>query len=508
MLLDRAESDSHTGMSGNVRPNILWLMTDQQPATTIGLYGNGTICTPHLDRLAREGVRFDRMYVAAYPCSPSRASLMTGLHGHRHGVVMNDVLLDEALATLGSICREAGYLTAYFGKWHLGGVMERHGDGDGRCLKRMRDAEQFAFAEASGGGGEDEPCAGFAHWIGGWRHYRDHLRRVGFGREVDENESLGAHVILPSGPDSEHSFSLLPAEHHVEAFIADSAVRFIGQWSRCHSRPFAAVVSFYGPHLPVTPPRPWDEMYAAGQVPEPIGLDEDLSAKPASQHRSRKSFADGWSTAQYVDYVRRYWGFVSYIDEQIGRVLAALEATGELDNTIVVFVSDHGDMMGEHGLIYKLTGAVYEILMRCPLVMRYPPGLTGASVCAQLVSSIDVLPSVLELAGVVGPADLDGRSFVGKLGNPQIAHRQRVFTDIMNKGHMVSDGRWKYGIHWAWDEAEELYDLVADPEERRNLVRERSCSDRVRAMRGHIGQWLEETGHPYAKVLGGRLFSS
>ncbi len=167
--------------------------------------------------------------------------------------------------------------------------------------------------------------------------------------------------------------------------------------------------------------------------------------------------------------MRRYWGFVSYIDQQIGRVLRALDYSQERDNTIVVFCSDHGDMLGEHGLIYKLTGAVYDNLLRTPLILRYPTELVGHTSCPQLMSNVDVLPSVLELAGIAAPAGIDGRSFFPTIDDAGIVHRDKVFTDIMSKGVMVCDGQWKYGFHWAVGCDDELYNLHADPHEQQNL---------------------------------------
>jgi arylsulfatase len=492
-------------MPANDTPNILWIMTDQQPVGTVGAFGNPTIKTPHIDRMAHEGVRFDQAFIAAYPCGPSRASLLTGLYAHNHGAVTNEVLLDEALPSLGNLCAETGYQTAYLGKWHLGGLMTRHGDG--WYSRRIPNDEQFTFEPVDGGTGEDESCTGFSEWIGGWRHYRDYLRQVGFGKQVDEHRALGQHNALPSGPDSEHSFSLIPQEHHVEAFIADQAERYIRAAADSGRQPFAAVVSFYGPHLPVTPPRPWDELYAMADVPVPFGIDEDLTAKPANQAEARSRFADGWTTEQYIDYVRRYWGFVSYIDEQIGRVLRALDETGQAENTIVVFASDHGDMIGEHGLIYKLTGAVYDTLMRTPLIVRYPKHLAAGGVCSQLISSIDILPTVLDLAGIEVPSGLDGRSFMPSIRDPKQVHRPRVFTDVMNKGLIVFDGRWKYGFHWALDNAQELYDLHDDPHEQHNRAHDATCASIVKDLRAHLIHWLRTTGHPYAEPISQRILA-
>ena len=266
-------------------------------------------------------------------------------------------------------------------------------------------------------------------------------------------------------------------------------------------------MSFYGPHLPVAPPRPWDTLYSLETIPEPVGIGEDLSAKPRCQSESRVQYAAGWTRAQYLDYVSRYWGFVSYIDVQIGRVLAALEETGQAENTIVVFTSDHGDMLGEHGLIYKLSGAVYDVLMRVPLIVRYPRAIAADTSNRQLISNIDVLPSVLEFAGLDCPPDLDGRSFCARIADHQATHRRRIYTDVIDKGLMVRDGRWKYGVHWALDDLDELYDLESDPHEQENLALQPSYRERVEQMRQQIVRWLHQTQHPYAGPIGQRILA-
>jgi len=488
-------------MSSCDKPNIVWILTDQQPVTTVGSYGNKTIRTPHIDSLADGGVQFERAYVASFPCSPSRASLLSGLYAHHHGVVTNDVLLDEEIATLGSLCRAGGYETAYFGKWHLGGVMYRHDDA--WYWQRVDSSEKFTFKKVSGGTGEDASSSGFDHWVGGWQHYRDYLRTVGFSNEVEKYPGLGAHMLLPSttNRDYMHNVCPIPAEHHVESFISGEATRFIHHCAQLEKRPFAMVVSFYGPHLPVAPPRPWDEMYSLDEVPEPVGIKENLSSKPKNQAACRKTYADGWTKEQFKDYVRRYWGFVSYIDQQAGRVLQALEDTRQTEKTIVVFTSDHGDMIGEHGIIYKMPGAGYDILLRVPLVIRFPGHMPRAKSVPQFVSNIDVLPSVLELAGIDCPSTIDGSSFLPVVRGLQTVHRQEIYCDIANTGFMIREGRWKYCYHWALDTMDELYDLKADPHEESNLVADPSQDRRLTAMRERIILWLHESGHPYVEPI-------
>ncbi len=186
------------------RPSLLWIMTDQHPLSGVAAYGNAIIKTPSLDRIAAEGVRFDRFFISSFPCSPSRATLLTGRYAHSHGVVRNDILLSDEIPSLGTILKRAGYATGYVGKWHLSGHMYRDVPGrkpfDGAwCWRRIGHPRAFHFEKVRGGTGEDAPQHGFDYWRGGFKHYHAHLRKVGLGHMVEQNPTIGNHNIAPSG---------------------------------------------------------------------------------------------------------------------------------------------------------------------------------------------------------------------------------------------------------------------------------------------------------------------
>ena len=156
------------------------------------------------------------------------------------------------------------------------------------------------------------------------------------------------------------------------AFFSEKTEQFIRQ-HQDSDQPWAAVLSFFGPHLPVAPPQPWDTMYSLDDVPLPSNLYDSLENKPVYQRQPQLQYVLGqWNEEQYKDYIRRYWGYAGYIDSQIGRVLQALDDTGQWDNTIIVFTTDHGDMIGAHGMIYKLGGNAYEELFHVPAIIRIP----------------------------------------------------------------------------------------------------------------------------------------
>lgn len=260
------------------RPNILYIMTDQQPLSGVAAYGNPVIKTPVLDTLARSGCVFDQLYIVAFPCSPSRTSQLSGRYAHNHGVTTNDILFDEKVPCLGDICRSAGYQTAYFGKWHLGGNIYRRpnskktqGLGDEWYMQREPSDVGYEFKKVPGGFGEDRPQHGFDTWVGGWKQYRDYLAEAGFGQLLEKIPYLGGHNDAPSGKEGTHTYSLLPEEHHVDAFLAKQTEQFV-RGRAGNPQPWCAVLSFYGPHLPVAPPKPWDTMYSLDQVTLPPTL--------------------------------------------------------------------------------------------------------------------------------------------------------------------------------------------------------------------------------------------
>ena len=487
------------------RLNLLWIMTDQQPVSTIHAYGNETIRTPNLDRIASAGARFDRCHIAAFPCSPSRACMWTGRYSHNHGVLQNDVPLADDVPALGDIMKAAGYATGYVGKWHLAGNMYRGRKGRDPLAgewywKRVPDPAGFKYEKAPGGTGEDAPHHGFDTWAGGWKHYRSYLREAGLGQLVDES-TVGNHNDLPSGPEGTHIHSKLPAEHHMASFFAREAVRFIED-QKDAADPFALVVSFYGPHLPVAPPKPWDEMYSLEDAPLPPNHDDDLKGKPGRQLGNRRCYRHPeWSEAQFRDYVRRYWGYCSYIDQQIGRVLDALDAAGKADDTIVLFTSDHGDMLTAHGFVFKLCWCGYDELLRVPLLVRWPGRVKPGTRCDALVSSVDILPTLLDMMDVPAPAGVEGRSFAPLLTGDAKEHRQAVFCNSMEKNLTAVTDTWKYVLNWNPRDLDELYDLGQDPGELDNLAYDQAHAGVVKEMQGRLADWLRESAHPYAGTI-------
>lgn len=506
------------------KPNILVIMTDQQPVSCVGAYGNSIIRTPHLDMLADSGHLFENFYIAAFPCSPSRASLLTGRFLHHHNVFTNNVRLDPRIPTLGSILSSKGYLTGYFGKAHLGGSMyvgRTGGDGidylheAGGPLdpvgddigpywhyNRVQSDSGWIPQSADGGPGEDEAQVGFEVWQGGWKNYKNWLLKNG---QDSFAYWAGNHDDLQSAPEGTHMYSRLGEEYHMANFFTSETEKFIR--SDKSGKPWAAVLSYFGPHLPVAPPKPWDTLYALNQAILPDNFEDDLSGKPARQSEISKSYFNSpWTDDQFKDYIRRYWGYCGYIDEQIGRIFNLLMTTGQWQNTLIIFTSDHGDMLAGHGMIFKLAANGYEELFNVPAIIKLPKAQEAGKRHQALTSSVDLLPTILQAANISIPDSMDGESLIPLIESDSKDWRNAVFSEVhlpSNEGKTIicRDHRYKYVYHWLSEDLDELYDLDRDPGELENLSYRQEYQSTVDSMQNLILHWVRHTQHPYAELI-------
>lgn len=506
------------------KTNLLFIITDQHPLSCVGAYGNNIIKTPNLDELAQGGFLLQNYYIAAFACSPSRASLLTGRYLHNHNVFTNNVLLDPTIPSLGAILSQADYHTGYFGKAHLGGSMyagRESGDGtdymhDSEPLdpvgdeikdywhyERIESDSGWVTHRVESGLGEDFPQLGFQEWAGGWRHYKDWLLSHG---QKEFARMAGNHDALQSAPEGQHMYSKLGEQYHMATFFTEKTQDFVRRYQN-NNQPWAAVISFFGPHLPVAPPSPWDTLYSLNDIPLPANLVDSLKGKPRSQNKSELQYVLGqWNNDQYRDYIRRYWGYSSFIDDQIGKVFKTLKETDQWDNTIIIFTTDHGDMIAAHGMIYKLGSNGYEELFHVPAILRIPR-LEGTDVrIQQLVSSLDLLPTILEAVHITPPAQIDGKSLIPLLNQSTDTHREYLFSEVHGasrngKTIICRDKQYKYVYHWLSNDVDELYDLASDPGEMHNLYRDEQHQEVAKQMREKIIQWAEDTRHRYAKVI-------
>jgi arylsulfatase len=456
------------------RPHVLLLMADQFRADCVGADGNRSIQTPNLDRLAVEGVRFHSAYSSTPTCTPARAALLTGCSPWRHGMLGHGEVAERYPAELPRLFNDAGYHTAVVGKCHY---------------HPQRNAHGFAFALLDESGRVED--AGFRS------DYRSWFWSQAPGENPDRT-GIGWN-------DYRSRPYALPERLHPTTWTGDCAVRFITDYAR--SEPFLLKVSFARPHSPYDPPERLMRRYADVSLPGPhVG---DWAARYAPRSGAGNEIWHGELPAEQVRASRKgYYGAVTFVDEQVGRILEALERRAWLDDTLVIFTSDHGDMTGDHHLWRKSYG--YESSARIPMLLRWPAGVPGVRgrVVDKPVELRDVLPTLLEAASIATPPGVDGSSVLAAARSPDAAWRpyvdleHDVCYDAANHWNALTDGRWKYIFH-AREGDEQLFDLARDAGELHDLASHDEHAGRLRGWRERLVTHLSERGERFVKA--GRL---
>lgn len=442
------------------RPNVLWITTDRQRSDTLGCYGNPHVATPHLDGLAAQGVRFGRAFAQSPICSPSRASFLTGRYPRTTGVCRNGQAIPPPERLISRLLADAGYMCGHGGKLHLapGHVAEW-------CERRIDDGYLVMDWTIWPPGPPANPYAG---WL------------------VEQGVSFER---TPVG-DSPYVYYGMPAELSNAGWTAQRAINFLTV-SATVDRPWFFTCSFEDPHEPFDPPREFLEPYLADldQVPLPRYTPGELDNKPAFQHHDRKGVwggGNGYFAAERMSETDHrmiraaYWAKIAHVDYQVGRVLEALRATGQEDNTLVIFNADHGEMLGDHG-IYFQGCYFYPEMIQVPLILRLPGRVAGGMEVADLVELVDVAPTVLEALGLPPYAGMQGRSLWPRLtGESAVPPREDVYSEYYQAipyayepfggayaTHLRSD-RWALTVAHNLGTGE-LYDREADPGEVDNL---------------------------------------
>jgi arylsulfatase A-like enzyme len=472
--------------------NLLFIFTDEQRFDTLGCYGNARIAMPNLDRLASQSVLFDQAYVTQSVCTPSRSSLMTGLWPHTNGCIHNNVRLPADVPALAEMLPD-GYATGYHGKWHLGDeIYAQHGFEDWVSVEDI-----------------------YFPWYGPQRDPSD--------------RSTYHHFLLEQGyqPDrpEKNQFSRgfaarVPEEHTKPPFLAGTASRFIEDNA---DQPWCLTVNFLEPHMPFFGPR--DDQYDPASLPLPENFDAMLTQ---DQPLKARAFAQAYierghsglplrTPEDWRKMTANYWGLCSLVDDAVGRILDALERSGQAENTIIVFTSDHGDMMGSHRLIAKQVQ--FQEAIRVPMFVRLP-GQAPRRVEGP-VSHIDLMPTLLDYMGADVPGHLQGQSLrpeieTGCSTRPAFVEWQGPDTGILGDGYgpkqvpkgmegqvtgeqiatavedpirtIITPDGWKLNLTGSGRD-EELYDLNADPGERTNLIDQPDQQGRIDELREQIRHW-------------------
>ncbi len=477
------------------RPNILCFVTDQQRADHLGCCGNPDVDTPNIDRLAREGVTFSESYVANPVCMPNRASMFTGRYPKAHRLRENGNTLPPGEIVLPEVLRQDGYRTASFGKIHLAPF----------GLTKDKAEAEYELYESKQWWGEHDglplPYYGLeeVYFVGGHGHHTfGHYRKLLERRHPGTWEKLGRdHALVPPTGARESWKAAIPEEFHYDTIIAEWTIDYLkkhagglrpvrrnGQSSREAGKPFFVWCSFPDPHHPYCPPEPWCDRYDPKEIAfDPARraeTDAELDSLPPYVRECREGtfFGDLRKTTDdhYREIVAHTYGMISMVDHNIGRVLKCLEETGLLEDTVVVFFSDHGDLMGDHWLLNK-GPFLFRGLVRVPTVWRLPESIRGGGETGRqtdaLVSTIDLMPTLLDYAGVEVPSGVQGISYRGVLDGSAGEIRDRVYieldsTNIDDRLRQMRSKDWaltcfaaaRYGF---------LYDLRSDPRELHNL---------------------------------------
>jgi len=447
------------------RPNILFILCDSWRAETAGCYGNPIAKTPNLDRLADDGVRFAHAYTVAPICHPARASIATGLFLHGHGVLTNVISegtypykkFPSAPVMTRTLC-DAGYNCGYSGQ------------------------------------GQAFLTDGWADTRNGFTAQQEWLKTKGLN---EFNDTIVKNLYGINDYDLEHTrdaFNTRGAMELMEKFSADDGPWFI----HC---------DLDAPHAPIGIAPEFADMYNPRDIPRPANFDDPFDNKPDGQklQRLRQFGKDGPSWERMSQMQAHYYAYVSQTDYFLGKLLDTLEETGQGDNTLVVFMSDHGEHIGNHGLLFK-GQSMYDELMHVPLIARWPKCPPKGAVFDGFVSHVDLLSTFAQAAQTAQPENTHGKSWLNIVtGDGEYENRDSIYAQYCGTGasyytmRMVRTHKYKYVYsHYA---PSELYDLEKDPAEIVNLAGTTEAKGAECEMHNLLIEWARETSDPIAKEL-------
>jgi len=444
------------------RPDVVFILTDDQRWDAMSGAGHPFLRTPHLDRLAAEGVRFANAFVTTSLCSPSRASFLSGLYPFAHGVLDNFTDFPASIPHFPGRLREIGYETAYIGKWHMG--------------------EE-----------DDRPRPGFDHWVS----------HKGQGTYFDTTFNINGERRLLKG--------------YYTHVVTEEAVR----WIRSRGdRPFCLILGHKAPHSPNQPEERYKDLYDAVEIryPEsafhlagkPRWVQERISTwhgiyGPLWDFRKRFPDPSPEGVKAFADFVRAYYATVKSVDDSVGEIYRALQETGRLDRTLLVFASDNGFFLGEHGMMDKR--AMHEPSIRIPLLVRYPPLIRQPRVINEMVLNVDLAPSVLDLCGAPPLPRVHGLSWKRLLQGDARGWRKSFFYAYNYEKQFpytpnvrgVRTAEWKYIRYPHGDggpdrHKAELYCLRDDPQELHNLIDDPAQAARVKELQAELQALMAAAG--------------
>jgi N-acetylglucosamine-6-sulfatase len=433
--------------------NVIFILTDDHRYDAMGfLQGQPWLRTPNMDRMAREGAHFANAFVTTALCSPSRATILTGYYAHHHRIVDNNTPIPRGTTFFPQLLQKAGYRTGFFGKWHMGNE-------------------------------DDNPQPGFHRWV----------------------SFLGQGTYLPSKNGLNIDGRKVPQKGYITDELTDYALEWLDGLPR--DQRFFMYLSHKAVHAEFEPAARHKGMYAGEKFvyPKTMAAEGDWARNRPMWVRNQRNSWHGVDYPYHSDldigeYYKRYAETLMAVDESLGRVFDALRSRGQLDSTLIIYMGDNGFAFGEHGLIDKRTA--YEESMRVPLLARCPELFSGNRKVTQMVANLDIMPTVLDAAGVPPPAGLHGASWIPLAQGREVPWRdvllyeyywERNFPQTPTV-HALRGDRYKYiRAHGVWD-IDELYDLREDPLESNNLIFSPEHRPIVQQMNRRLFELLEKTG--------------
>ncbi len=454
------------------RPNVLLIYTDQQRFDSLGCYGNPLAKTPNLDRLAKRGALFQNFFVQNPVCTPSRMSMLTGRYCSSTQIGSNGHVFPQRLTSVNQLLKPYGYHTAQIGKLHF----DPHAK---RCHKDPTPTYGFDTFILS-----DEPGCyddAYTKWVesidpamlGKVRtplppaavHYNQPSYTKGFSNTHEP-------YVFEGGEDFTHS-----------AFVASETCRFL---KKHKNDLFFAIAGFYAPHTPVNPPQKYVDMYDLNDMPLPkVGEDEALMP-----------FLKDIPKEQWQKIMAYYLALVTHVDDCVGKIIDTLDEEGLFDNTLVIFTSDHGEFLGDHGKIQKSMPG-HDCIIKVPLIMSYPARISPETVLPPLTEAVDIVPTILDYCGIQTPRFVQGESLKKLLEGSTDKHKKDILVEYFDpfgrREAAVRTEQYKYC--YSTEGKEILYDLSNDPYELRNVVHEQPYADVLSDMRARMNRRLMQAAY-------------
>jgi len=435
--------------------NVVFILSDDHRYDAMSFMGHQFAETPHMDSLARNGVHLENAFVTTSLCSPSRASILTGLYTFKHRVIDNNRLVPEGTVFFPQYLQQAGYATAFIGKWHMGGE-------------------------------HDNPRPGFDHWVSfrGQGHY------------------------LPPNPNYTINVNgeRVKQDGYITTLLTRYALEFLdGQ--RGSDKPFFLYLSHKAVHADFTPEEKYNHKFEDKPFTRPAS-EAPVTGNSRNLPRWLLDQRNSWhgvdfpyhSDLNIEQYYKRYCEALCSVDDSVGAVLEQLKKMGIHDETLVIYMGDNGFMFGEHGLIDKRVA--YETSIRVPMLMQCPDLFEGGTTVDEMVANIDIAPTVMEAMGLEKPGHMDGASFIGLAQGKDISWRdyflyvyywEKNFPQSPTVFSLRSE-KYKYTTYYGLWDTDEFFDIQSDPMEQKNLVRDAAHAQRVRDMENRLYAMMEETG--------------